>query len=1080
MPTELEEFEQMIMGAGSSTTNRNQPPDLSISTAGQRQRTIADRRREASEAKYMSSDGTPISVDESPLSGSERAGLSFRRTPEDQINYLEDTLGYGKNTVRMVGDTPVVRVLDSDTGKERDVLVDEDNLTLKDLSDMSSVIPEVVGSIVSLIAASRGRAGGKAMMPKGWLGKTKHFLTQSAIAAAGGQTAGGIADVSTRFQDMPDDWNLTNEGLDDIWDRIKPGEIVKHRLVMGLIDTATGGVMEGAGAAINRAKNMVRNPFARGRGEIENDMIAAALYIESKLVDPATGKNVKILDHLPVGATTGNQMLARGETFVGKVLSGSGPLGKSEAELIKTLSDAMNVVVGKEKLPTDYDLGAKIVASMQEVLNESGKKVKKAKWNVQQIGSAEIKETLLGQTGKDAGLARDKVGSMVRAAVISKRDEAKKRWSALYSNVENLASQQKDGGKIFSTDEIKRVAADIERNLPTMNVAPTPTTKLGSKTKKIYNKKGDVVRTVAEDTESTVAAGVRSYKKTAVHKDKGGTTVQTIVDEAEDMGYDQYGELSQVIGKNAKGESIHPAYYPDSLRKFLNMQRLGEKQTLSQLRTMRTVVNDAIRDNTAMPGVGAGNLKRISSAITKSIEKGVDKIPDKQLKNALNEANSLYRNNHSQFRDLRVAKYFKTPDQSGYMGDMAIVNELIEKNDGDMWNNLRDYFTKGMKNSKGVTEAPSKEMLDAWESLKLSYVDGIISKSTDDPFGRQVNAGQLINNLAKVGEKAPNIVKEAFGGKLPRVLKITNLMQEAKDQSLVLDRDLIVDYLGQRTTTRKALGEYIKQQKARDNQLKNDIIGPFMQGDDGALDNVPVDRLVDRFIERGNNTGAIEGFMDRIKSMPDGDRMAEEIQRKVIVKLFKKTLDPRKGDTKFIATRGFGVKGKEIDEGYSGVPSQVVSGKNLAKELEDKKEFYENLLHPDQLEMIKSIGQISAGIEKRDELGGVAGSLVGGGLMRKILADSGTSKLAAGYELSKYWIASAIVSSKTLRKWAASSYQWGEMPMLYKSLLLTAPVLRAAAEDMDGPEEFWMYLDAMRKEQGIKPNDEFQQMIDDE
>jgi len=1074
MPTELEEFEQMIMGAGSSTTNRNQPPDLAISLEGQRYRTAADRRREASQAKYMSSDGTPISVDESPLTLSQRAGLSFRRTPENQIDYIEDTLGYGKNTVRMVGDTPVVRVLDSDTGKERDVLVDEDNLTLKDVSDMSSVLPEVAGSIVSLIASSRGRGGGKPIIPKGWLNKTKHFLKQSAIAAAGGQTAGGTADVVTRFQDMPDDWEVG-----DLWDKIDPAEIVKHRLAMGLIDTATGGVMEGAGAAINRAKNIVRNPFAGSRSQVENDVIAAALYMESKLVDPATGKKIKILDKLPVGATTGNQMIARGETFITKVLSGSGPLGKREAELVETLRNAMNVMVGKEKIPSDYDIGAKIVSQMQDVLNETGKKVKKAKWNVQQIGSAEIRETLLGATGKDAGYARDKVGAMVRAAVVSKRDAAKERWSALYDNVEKLASQQKDGGRIFNTDEIKKVAADIERNLPTMELAPTPVTKLGAKTRKVYDEEGNLVRTVVEDTEANVKGGIRTSSKATVHRNKEGKIIQTIKDEAEDMGYDEYGELSQVIGRNVKGEQIHPAYYPDSLRKFLNMQSLGEKQTLSQLRTMRTLVNDAIRDNTAMPGVGSAHLRRMSAAITRSIEKGVDKIPDKQLKNALKEANALYKNNHSQFRDLRVSKYFKTPDQSGYVGDMAIVNELIEKGDGDMWNNLRDYFTKGMKNSKGVTESPSREMIDAWETLKLAYVDGVISKSATDGFGGQIDAGKLINNLSVIGAKSPNIIREAFGGKLPKVQKIANLMQDAKDQSLVLDRDLIHDYLNQRTTTRKALSEYVKMQKLRDDQLKNDIIGPFMQGDDGALENVPVDRVVDRFIERGGNTGAINNFMDRVKSLPDGDELAEQIQRKVIVKLFKKTIDPRKGDTKFVATRGWGVKGKEIDEGYSAVPTQVVSGKNLAKELEDKEEFYKAILDPEQLDMINAIGQISAGIEKRDELGGVAGSLVGGGLMRKILADSGTSKIGAAYELSKYWVASAIVSSKTLRKWAASPYEWGELPMLYKSLLLTPPLLRAAAEDLEGPEAFWMYIDSMRQEQGIKPNDEFYEMIQD-
>ena len=1069
---ELSEFEQMVLESGSSLTNRNAPPDMQGSSySGLRYRTNEDRRAQSLEALYRSSDGTPLETDTSLLTGSQRAGLSFRRTPQDQIDYLEDTLGYGKGMVRMAGDVPIVRVIDTDTGKERDVLVDEANLTWKDVSDLANVVPEVAGSALALIAYARGRGGGKTAIPKGWIEKTKHFLKQSAVAAIGGQTAGGVGDVSMRLQDMPDNWNEGNllEDSRRVWNEIDPGEIVKHRLMMGAIDTATGGVMEGAGLALNRAKNMVANPFVKSREATQNDMIAAALFLEKKLVDPETGKGVKILDHLPVGATTGNQLLARGETFVHKVLSGTGAIGRREKELKNTIVDAMNVIVGKKKLPTDYDIGAKIVSQMREVLDETGKQVKKADWNVSRVGSEEIRETLLGQASKkDAGFARESVGRTVRAAVVKKRDEAKKRWGALYDNVENILINQKDGGKVFSTDEIKRVTRELEGKLPTIDAPPSPVKKVKPGKKRVYDKKGQLVREEDVSEEVTIGSGIKTRKRTREVRDKRGRIVHVIKDEAKDMDYDEFGELVQVPGKNVHGELIHPAYYPDSVKKFLGQQNLGEKQTLGQLRQMRTVVNEAIRDSNAMPGVSRHYLQRISKAITKSIEDGLDKIPDKKLKNALKEANTIYKNNHEQFRDLRIARYFKTPDESGFMGDTAIINELIENSDGDMFHALKEYFTKGMKNSKGVTEAPSKELLDTWESIKLAYVDGIISKASDDPLGRQINPSKLTNLLSDIGSKSPFLLKETFGEKLPRIQKISNLMMEQKGTGPILDRDLIVDYLNQRTTTKKALNEYVKIQEARDTALKNDIIKPFMQGDNSAIETIPVHKLVDRFIEQGKNLDAVKGFMDRVKSLPDGDKLAEDMQRKVIIKLFKKSADRAKHDPHWVKRTAFG---------YSEVPSEIVSGRGLAKELNERREFYDAVLEPEQLKMIESIGKISAGIEKRDELGGVAGSLVGGGLMRKILADNGSRKLAGVYEYAKYYVAGAIVSSKSLRKWASNSYQWGDMPALYKGLLLTPPVIRGMAQDMEDPEAFWTYLDAMRREEGIKPDDEFYDMI---
>jgi len=1054
----------------SSNTNRNRVPDLAISADGTAEyRTYEDHKRAAMEEKYRATDGTPLSFEESPLSFGERASMSLRRTPEDKKAFLENTAGYGSGMVRLVGDTPVVRVVD-ENGNARDVIADEENLTWKDLADMSVAIPEIGGALAVILGRSRGMSG-KAL-PKGWFSRAGHFLKESAFAAAGGQGAGGLTDVYTRLRDMND---ATSQGsLGDKWDAIDPQEIAIERVKLGMIDTLSGSALDMGASSLVRGKNILKNPFAGSRGQAQSDMIASAKFIENNLTD-ASGNPIKILENLPLGAVTGNRYISRAEGWTETILAKTGWISKKEQKIVDQVRDALGVITARDKFPSDYDIGAKIVSGLKQKVGETGKAVNEATWNVSRVGSKEIRDILGLQAGKDSTLLREKTGESVRAAIIKKRQDAKKNYfNPLYDNVSKLAKSQLDDPAIVNMGKVNQLVKKIESRLPTVDIPLNPQETIKSAQQKTFNKKGQLAKVKDVDVLTKVDAGVKTTQRKTTVRGKKGDIEYTILDNAEEFGTDEFGNVTHIAGKTIAGKKIHPAYYPKDVKAFL--QEFSENQTLEQAKQARTIINDAIRDSSAMPGVNSRWLRDISDELTDAIEESVKNLPTPELRNALKKANAVYKNNHAQFRDNRFAKYFKTADENGYVGNESIINEFLAKPDGDAWKAMKDYMTTGMKNDKGVAAPPTKEMTDAWEAFKLSYVDGILSRASIDGAGDQIDFGLLLGELKNIRSKAPSILKDAFGDKkLSGVQSAANNIQKMlTGKDMILDRDLISDYLSATASTARtshSVKTLVDAQKERNALLENEIIKPFLKGEldgSGALQSVPVDKLVSRFIERGDNMESVRAFMDQLSTLPDGANLREGIQRRVIANLLKQSRQPK------VAKEG--VQSFFTQEGsmYSQIPTEMVSGQRLNQTLNDRAKFYETILDKEQIKILDAIGKISQGIEKRDEIAGVAGSLYAGGLYRQLLSD-GMGKFKAGYELLKINLVSAALASKTIRKWGYRDVDWNEPKHLYRGLLMSPPIIRAVFEDAADDQDAWLKIDAMRKEAGIKPQDEFMQ-----
>lgn len=166
-----------------------------------------------------------------------------RQNLADQQAYLETKFGKGK--VRKAKDTDdfIVEMMDPDTGKARDVKLNEDQITLGDLGALAAQTPEVAASM--LAAAAGGPIGGAARGPAlvKMLMKFAGTGPGKALLGAGGFKAGQAAEqIETELE----------QGQ-----RAQPlaiaGQKAKEIPVQAALDLATAGIFKTA-STINRVR----------------------------------------------------------------------------------------------------------------------------------------------------------------------------------------------------------------------------------------------------------------------------------------------------------------------------------------------------------------------------------------------------------------------------------------------------------------------------------------------------------------------------------------------------------------------------------------------------------------------------------------------------------------------------------------------------------------------------------------------------------------------------------------------------------------------------------------------------------
>tara|TARA_R100001440_G_scaffold66070_1_gene87019 strand:- start:14 stop:3043 length:3030 start_codon:yes stop_codon:yes gene_type:complete len=191
--------------------------------------------------------------------GGLRAKLSFMETPEEKENFLLQRVGasgFTKDSQGRLALTPEGQAKEGMKPIDKNLVIEEESFTLRDISDVAGLAPETIGSII----------GGVLGAPGG--------IFTSALGAAGG-AAGG---------------QLIEEGIEKLLGLQKQtlGEVAKdagtEALLAGTIDLATMGTYKGVRALIQGAGKSA-NVAARALGQGERQLGQAQAEQALRIMD---------------------------------------------------------------------------------------------------------------------------------------------------------------------------------------------------------------------------------------------------------------------------------------------------------------------------------------------------------------------------------------------------------------------------------------------------------------------------------------------------------------------------------------------------------------------------------------------------------------------------------------------------------------------------------------------------------------------------------------------------------------------------------------------------------------------------
>lgn len=235
-----------------------------------------------------------------------------RENTKDQIAYLESKLGPGKARLSKDGKEIIATIPDdANPGKEKDVLLDEKNMTLGDFAALGKHVPGAAGAILAM--AATGGSSTLASAP-GWIRGLVTILSGSA-----GQKVGeGLSEAETRLE----------EGKP-----MEIGELAKRKVMeipgQAALDVGTLGMMKGV--------SLVQRAARGGMGYWETPVQAAGKKAAAELeVKYGTGLSYS------AGEASGSPLTIFFEEY-----AKAKPQARAVWEELKTVQEREKQAIGK-------------------------------------------------------------------------------------------------------------------------------------------------------------------------------------------------------------------------------------------------------------------------------------------------------------------------------------------------------------------------------------------------------------------------------------------------------------------------------------------------------------------------------------------------------------------------------------------------------------------------------------------------------------------------------------------------------------------------------------------------------------
>lgn len=313
----------------------------------------------------------PIDITEG-LPAWERFWMETHRSMADQERYLRNKYPI-KVRLNPQGRW-VVRVIDKETEKPKDVVVNPLGIEPQDATAVIASVPEMIGELLPLITRRPNQAGRLTWAVREFEPGVLNAAKTLAASAGGGQAMGGLQDIAIR----------TAEGVP-----IDVPEILEARKKLGLLNFTVGGAA-GVGTKIFTT---LASPFSNV-GVAQLDFRKAREFFKPMLGDvPGTPYEL-----------TGSVFLGNIEEFLKKRPAGAVPFKGLTGEQERAFTRVQNVALGLQPdappsvrdalIPTAEDVGQSAVRTLRGEVGETEFPIERARFQTIRTGTEELAQSL--------------------------------------------------------------------------------------------------------------------------------------------------------------------------------------------------------------------------------------------------------------------------------------------------------------------------------------------------------------------------------------------------------------------------------------------------------------------------------------------------------------------------------------------------------------------------------------------------------------------------------------------------------------------------------------------------------------
>lgn len=319
----------------------------------------------------------------------------LNRLKEDQLNYLRSV--YGAANVAL-GDTgePIIRVVDSETGKSRAITLAPERMSFRDVADLGAHGLEIAGGFM---AAKKGDVRGM------W-----QNVVNIARMSVGAEAGGALQDAVVRG-------TQPGQGGD-----VRPGEILAYRATMVPLDFGAGLFMAAGGKVLGKAISPFSDPMPA-----QFDLTEAKARLRAKY--PGLE-----LPNTP-GELTGSSILLRTEQFGRQQTGAAGVFQKIVDKQDADVRTVQDILLGKSTATTEEagEMALEAIGSKTIPLRSEIEGLKKG---VRASATAELKGAATTATGLTDAPDRQIIGEALRGAAHAARESWKKStgYDEFFSN----------------------------------------------------------------------------------------------------------------------------------------------------------------------------------------------------------------------------------------------------------------------------------------------------------------------------------------------------------------------------------------------------------------------------------------------------------------------------------------------------------------------------------------------------------------------------------------------------------------------------------------------------------------------